>query len=134
MKFWTEKEEVSCAEEAIEALADYLSSSEGIRNARGNNLDEVEQFAHKWGIPFSRSFVSKMVSFQDKKRWNGDGALLEKTDEELYQDFLEDQKENIEAEKENPDFDDDWLQDWFYDWKYENYGETHTWMSSSDRC
>ncbi len=142
MKFWSQKDTISSQEEAVEALADFLSSSEGIRSAIKNKLDEAESFAHKWSIPFDRSFISKMVVFQDAKRYDGDSALARKgkSEKEMFEEFKQECAEEIEEDKKkNPQYyedEDDYenLIDWFHDWKCDAYSTDHTWQSSSEHC
>lgn len=126
---WRDKELVTSAEQATEAIADFLSSSDGIRKAQNNKLDEVDEFANKWDIPFDRQLISKMIAFQGKKRWNGDSSLNEKTREELFEEFKKDCADEFDGTETEDD-----LEDWFEDWKYDNYEPGHIWQSSSDRC
>jgi len=120
---WEKREKVTNATEATEAISDYLSSSAGISAAMGNKLDEVETFAHKWGIPFSRELVSKMVSAMDHKRWNGDpGSLAEYLD--VYrEDFSSDEAFEKALEEAAQQYED---RNW-----YRPKGD-HRWMSSSE--
>lgn len=144
MFYWTDKEKTTTAEEATEAIADFLSSSEGIRQASRGDLSEVEDFASKWGVPFNRGLVSKMIKLQGKKRFGGDSALLEEKDEEeLFEDF---RRENLERIKEEYGEEMDSvssvdletnhpeLYDWFMDWKSDLLYAGHIWQSSSDLC
>jgi hypothetical protein len=47
---WERRANVSTAEEAVEYLASFLSSATGLSE---DNTKEAEEFAAKWGIPFS---------------------------------------------------------------------------------
>ena len=139
MIFWIEKDSATSAEQATEAIADFLSSSEGIAKAQNDRLDEIEAYAHKWGVPFDRKLISTMIGFQSKKRWGGDGALQkkDKTDEELFELFKIDCSDDFKEENEivvNLDDVSNIVSDWFDDWKYEYCDTSHSWQSSSESC
>lgn len=139
---WSNKDNAENVQQAIEAIADFLSSSIGIRSAQKDDLDEVESFAKKWNVSFDRNLISKMVSFQSDKRWGGDGARVsEKTDEEWMEIMKNDSDwyghEEIQAEIkhcENPDDIEAELHDWLHDYRNDKEDESHIWQSSSERC
>lgn len=124
---WDLRDKVTTQEDAMEALSDYLSSSGGIVDARNDNLDEAEQFAHKWDIPFNRKMTMKLMTSLNSKRWNGDLIDPYRVKEMAEEKGLdpanlspEDRNMIIEELREN---DDDY---------YSSF--RHVWQSSSEQC
>lgn len=120
---WNKRKEIKTTAHAVEALADFLSSSGGIHSAIKNELDEAEAIANKWDVPFDRKLVQSMILKMNHKRWNGDtdseAEMLEVyrsdySSNKDYQDALAVARENYERD--------------YYD---EPVGD-HTWMSSSE--
>lgn len=110
---WKKRNEAASQQDAVAALADFLSSSDGICIAirDRSSLDEVEQFAQKWSVPFSRELIVQMMRRTDQKRWDGDTPAICREDYESDEEY----KEALELDEE--------------------YGElraTHYWMSSSE--
>lgn len=120
---WNNRSKITTTAKAIEALADFLSSSGGIHSAMKDELDEAASIAEKWDIPFDRKLVSKMISQMNSKRWSGDtDSLAEQLgiDRDDYKSD-EDFEDDLEAAKEKYE----------NDYYYEPMAD-HTWMSSSE--
>jgi hypothetical protein len=67
---WSNRENTKNKQQAIEALADLLSGEDAIY---GNaDLDEVEEFANKWNVPFSKQLFTKMLDHIESKRYDYD--------------------------------------------------------------
>lgn len=81
---WEHKSMASTPEEAVSALADFFSSTEGIDLSLEDKIDKAESFAAKWNIPFSRQLTVQMIKEMDRKRW-------ERTEDE-YGDLRRDHK------------------------------------------
>jgi len=118
---WENREKVSNEIEAMEVIADFISSSQVIRSLirkrDQKQLDEAEQFAHKWGVPFDKEFVVRLLKHLDTKRWDGDEQLVSEEDIEMYigdRSYF-DSDEEYEEEKE-----------------YYRSKRSHYWMTSSE--
>jgi len=82
LTLWEQRDQVTTQAEAVAALADFFSSSHGIVLSLGENplrrfestgsLDDAEDFARKWDIPFNRDLHVQMVKLMDAKRWASD--------------------------------------------------------------
>ena len=62
--------------EAVAALADLFSGSNGIRKICSGNANdlllEAESYARNWDIPFSIELTKQMILEMDRKRWDTD--------------------------------------------------------------
>jgi len=115
---WDIRDTAETKQDAVAALADFVSSSSGIRmlcaapNSPGArpHLLAAKAYAEKWEIPFSLSFLKSALSSMDHKRWNG---------------------ETKEPAPRADDFIDPrayWLA--FREWR--DAAEEHVWMSSAE--
>jgi len=107
---------VTTQKDAVEALADYLSSSQGIgkmlreHNTSRAALKEVKAFAEKWSIPFSLDLMRTTTKAMDHKRWHGEVKLPRPQRKDFEKDY------------------DFW--DAMDEWRYVTH--MHTWVSSSE--
>ena len=136
---WQTKETTTNSQEAVEAIADFISSSDGVSATEKDKLDDVEAFAKKWKVPFNRALMVMTIDFLGTKRWNGDGARFEeRTDEEWIEQLRADKdwKEQVDEALEgvDPDEQDDNLYDLMLEYKDNMGGEYHCWQSSSEGC
>jgi hypothetical protein len=139
---WETKDKVTNAQEATEAIADLISSSNGINRILSNNLDEVEEFAKKWSVPFNKDLMSMTIKFLGDKRWNGNGARMPDLSDEEWLAALRtdpDWKDSVQECLEGVDLNDsdavfDALEEIFYEYKYEMRDSYHCWQSSSEHC
>ncbi len=79
---WENRDQATDTSQAVEALADFFSSDEGIIAALGKknyrsetdvvDLDVAEAYAQKWKIPFDRKLTVEMIQQMNKKRWAED--------------------------------------------------------------
>ena len=78
---WENRDQATDTSQAVEALADFFSSDNGIRaalgrhsfrNSVGADLDVAEAYAQKWKIPFDRKLTVEMIQQMNKKRWAED--------------------------------------------------------------
>lgn len=105
---WHTRDQVSNQQEAVEAIADYMSSYDGVSASLGSHrkhdpqktlrklqeavgsgaapddiakmieaskhpLDEVEDFAKKWSVPFNRELTVSILNKIDDKHNSDDG-------------------------------------------------------------
>lgn len=86
---WENREKATDTSQAVEALADFFSSSTGIINALGKDnyrsypeavdkLDTAESYAQKWKIPFDRALTIETIRQMHKKRFakDNDGYMV----------------------------------------------------------
>lgn len=77
---WKNRADAKDKQEAVSALADFVSSSHGITllMRKGNDplarnsLLEVKAYAEKWEVPFSLQMLRETMSMMSNKRWNGE--------------------------------------------------------------
>jgi hypothetical protein len=113
---WDLRARATTTQEAVEALADLLSSSQGIGWLSSNQPNlyralskEVRAFTEKWSIPFSIEMMRGTVEMMNVKRWCG---------------------ENFRDEPKRSDFSNS--SEYFEAHEIWNESREHAWLSSSE--
>lgn len=115
---WKNRADATTKQEAVAALADFTSSSHGIRllMRKGNDphvrnsLLEVKTYAEKWEVPFSLAMLRETMLMMSDKRFNGE--------------------DNTPAPKRSDFKDNNAYYEAYDDWRY-NLNH-HVWVSSSE--